>query len=60
MGFYGPLCPLYAPPRGSLRVSMYLYPLNTEGLLGTLLDTRLHYGYESAKHIYNPLYDDAL
>ena len=35
-------------------------PLNTERLLEALLDTRLPYGYESTKHIYNPLYGDAL
>ena len=51
-----PLCP-------SKGISTDLYvslPLNTEGLLETLLDTRLPYGYESDKHIYNPLYSNAL
>ena len=33
MGFYGSLCPLYAPPRGSLCISEYICTLNTEGLL---------------------------
>ena len=60
MDFKGISTPPLCPSKG-ISTDLYVsLPLNTERLLEALLDTRLPYELESAKHIYNPLYDDSL